>query len=851
MSASENENQSGGEEEVDPAAHKQLLRSIGQLSRNQHIRKPTRSEPALARDEFHLVKPLSTDVQTVSMGDVVNLLRKTSKHIDAGKQLSKTQHQKKILQKPLEKPVAERIQRTIGYEKVKKDLSRWDAVVERNRVAEQQVFPLDYEEVHADLPPPKKPRGTTIKSDLMLEMEAVEAKLRELRGTQHTDDDEAKRQERLTREELIARRKELAYLRIKESQKSARARQRNKIKSKKFHKFLKREKLKEQIKEFELLQKTNPEAALEKLETIEKSRVLERANLRHKNTGTWAKNLQVRAKYDKDVRKDLAEQLALSRELTQKQKDAAESSSDDEASDERNGADKEEVDPFNPWFKGSKKAEQVDEVAEFLGGYRKYWTERNANEKALEEYREDSEDDLENSLQNGENEQPGSDASNDVDESNEATNEAVNSNSGSENDNVSGNMDQSSDSDSEFSAGELEKFKAKLNYQKKNVENCRGKFTTTAYSSPPLVNGEHGKLKRRKQTEEEVSPHAKTRGTLKKKRKQPIVVTSAGGTDWVVEDIGETPSKSVDIDDIFDDAENLLQEKVHEKICKLSKDLEKREQRKQIKKEKKHKSKSSDLSFKVKASQPEIDEELLETSANGEPVIEKPQNPHRLANSKADKPSKQDEIDPSNIAQIKPKSLRTALPDMVNSEEFFDEHDLNEKVQMTIAEAFEDDDIVADFERDREDERKKTANEDVDLTLPGWGSWAGCGISKEKQTKRLILKFPKEAPRRDDNKKNVVINEDGNKKLKQHLVSDLPFPFKSVQEYEASIRAPIGRSFVPETAFRMLTRPATVTKLGTVIEPMNDEFLVKAPKAPRNAVDKRIAIMEKNKKKSK
>lgn len=258
-----------------------------------------------------------------------------------------------------------------------------------------QVFPLDYEEVHADLPPPKKPRGTTIKSDLMLEMEAVEAKLRELRGTQQTDDDEAKRQERLTREELIARRKELAYLRIKESQKSARARQRNKIKSKKFHKFLKREKLKEQIKEFELLQKTNPEAALEKLETIEKSRVLERANLRHKNTGTWAKNLQVRAKYDKDVRKDLAEQLALSRELTQKQKDAAESSSDDEASDERNGADKEEVDPFNPWFKGSKKAEQVDEVAEFLGGYRKYWTERNANEKALKEYREDSEDDLE------------------------------------------------------------------------------------------------------------------------------------------------------------------------------------------------------------------------------------------------------------------------------------------------------------------------------------------------------------------------------------------------------------------------------------------------------------------------
>jgi len=115
---------------------------------------------------------------------------------------------------------------------------------------------------------------------------------------------------------------------------------------------------------------------MEQLEQIEKSRVLERANLRHKNTGTWAKNLQVRAKYDKDVRKDLAEQLAISRELTQKrdQNSDDDDDNDKESDAEINGGNDdeqdEEVDPFNPWVKVSKKKEKnpMDEV---LTGYKK------------------------------------------------------------------------------------------------------------------------------------------------------------------------------------------------------------------------------------------------------------------------------------------------------------------------------------------------------------------------------------------------------------------------------------------------------------------------------------------------
>lgn len=107
----------------------------------------------------------------------------------------------------------------------------------------------------------------------------------------------------LTMEEMVQRRKESAKMRAVQSYKEAKARRQNKIKSKKYHRIMAREKIKKQLKEFELLQKSNPEEALRKLEEIEKARVEERMSLRHKGTGKWAKSKQVRAKYDKDVSK--------------------------------------------------------------------------------------------------------------------------------------------------------------------------------------------------------------------------------------------------------------------------------------------------------------------------------------------------------------------------------------------------------------------------------------------------------------------------------------------------------------------------------------------------------------------
>lgn len=131
------------EEEVDPKAHKRLLDGISRIDKTQHIKKPTRSEPAFKKSEFHLVKP-QTEVVTpqdslISVRDLLNVLKKNDKHVAVGKQLQNTVQPKKILQKPLEKTVVDKIQRTVGYEKAKKQLKRWDAVVAKQRSNDHQV----------------------------------------------------------------------------------------------------------------------------------------------------------------------------------------------------------------------------------------------------------------------------------------------------------------------------------------------------------------------------------------------------------------------------------------------------------------------------------------------------------------------------------------------------------------------------------------------------------------------------------------------------------------------------------------------------------------------------------------
>ncbi|EDW94895.1 uncharacterized protein Dyak_GE19832 [Drosophila yakuba] len=757
---------SDDEEHYEPKAHKKLLQAIGSLGKGQYIQKSTRDERQSRQDEFQLVKGVSSAEtecapRAVGLNDLVDILRTSTKHSQTGKKLKNVQGTKKVLEKPLEKPAADRIKRTIGYEGVTKKLGRWDAVVAQQRSAETQIFPLPSETVYVNTSANTRSLNTRLKSNLAKELEANNLKLRELRKAQigdTTDEKELAKQERLllqkklTRDELFARRKELAYLKMRESQKSAKARMQNKIKSKKFHKLQKRQKMLEQMKEFELLQKTNPEAALEKLNALEKSRAQERASLRHKNTGTWAKNLQIRAKYDKDVRKDLAEQLAVSRELTQKKH---QSDSEDETINKRvvPEEDVNDYDPFNPWTKRKATEETENGKGESEGAnWRQYWTKRNKNEKLLEQHRRD--------------------------------------------------MEEVQDNDEQEENGTIQK---------------------------PL-------------------PEVKPAKKILKKSKVKIE------NGWQVEDISSTEQKTVKgkpnsktIDDIFEKHEDEIRAKLTKKMEKLKERVNKLKEtpvkgKKTKKKDALQNLKS--LALKKSKQQVEIDEPLnYEEDKNSQINI-----PAQVeVNTESTETPAVDTIDPNKVTTLvfsQKKNSSGGLNDTLIDDEAaeYDEEDAAAERQLTISQAFEDDDIVADFNRDKSKD-SELKNTELQLALPGWGSWAGAGISKEvmeRRNKRLLLKLAAPEKRRDENKDNLYLNESASKKAREHMVSSIPFPFRSLADYEASIRAPVGRNFVPETAFRMLTRPAVITRKGQVIEPMTESELVKPDRRLRHIVDRRI-----------
>merc|ERR1719187_1377425 len=189
-------------------------------------------------------------------------------------------------------------------------------------------------------------------------------------------------------------------------------------------------------------------------------------------------------------------------------------------------------------------------------------------------------------------------------------------------------------------------------------------------------------------------------------------------------------------------------------------------------------------------------------------------------------PAKEVRVDPDNFVTVEPKQLKSDLPDIVG---FNEEDSENENEQRkAIAEAFADDDVVADFASEKAAIVEANKPKDIDLSLPGWGDWGGGGLKVSKRKlKRFTIKAPPAPKRNDENKGHLILNTDKATNLKSHQVSNVPFPFTSVSDFESSIRAPVGDTFLPRTAFLKMIAPRVKTKMGEVIEPMDKGQLVK------------------------
>ncbi|ETE59402.1 U3 small nucleolar RNA-associated protein 14-like A, partial [Ophiophagus hannah] len=209
------------------------------------------------------------------------------------KQLKKAQ-QKKPTEIPLSKEETERVVREAAYTQTAEALNKWDPVVKQNRRAEQLIFPLQQESVSI-VPIEEVMSGWQARTPLEQEIFSLLHKAQQPVKDPLLTPQEKVSLKAMSLEEAKLRRMELQRARALQSYYEAKARREGKIKSKKFHKILRKGKSRKVLQEFETLRKCNPEAALEQLEKIEKARIEERMSLKHQNKGRWAKSTVIMA----------------------------------------------------------------------------------------------------------------------------------------------------------------------------------------------------------------------------------------------------------------------------------------------------------------------------------------------------------------------------------------------------------------------------------------------------------------------------------------------------------------------------------------------------------------------------
>ena len=137
--------------------------------------------------------------------------------------------------------------------------------------------------------------------------------------------------------------------------------------------------------------------------------------------------------------------------------------------------------------------------------------------------------------------------------------------------------------------------------------------------------------------------------------------------------------------------------------------------------------------------------------------------------------------------------------------------------------AFADDDLVErEFAAEKNAEMEQDAPQVQDMTLPGWGDWSGAGITRQPRRKFVVEKPGiKPMERQDAKLAHVVITEKRDKKFAdKFLVNNVPFPFRSSEQYESMMRNPMGKEWNTHSTHQKLVKPRISTKKGAVIDPL-------------------------------
>ncbi|TCD71137.1 hypothetical protein EIP91_012085 [Steccherinum ochraceum] len=716
----------------------------------------------------------------LNLDDLLTPLASTSSaNLDSlkksAKVLASTSSKHKTLSAPLPTRTQERLDREAAYEQTKEEVDKWNATMKRIKEAEHLSFPLQAPtaENTSSLQLAAKFKPTT-------ELESAVDKLMKaanLRGEADIAQTETLKMNHLTVEEVAARRAELAKTRELMFRAEAKAKRVAKIKSKTYRRLKKKEKAK-------LADKLGEDVDVDELDEdgrlkMEVERARERATLKHKNTGKWAKAMQHRGELDADQRRDIAEMLDRGEKLRRRirgEGSGSESEDDDEDSEE----DEETI-----------KARAFDELAALRRDDDGADPEASKSKSVFEmKFMKDA-------------------MARDRQRANQIADDFVKEMGGRiphEDDDEEG--DDAPDS-AEPHGAQIERVGGRVTYRPGALPHL-----TDWIAFVPIFPSDTSSVTL-KSTDFPGDPTSPV-SLISSDRPLPTPVDDeAPANPWLVPrggDAAAAPTKQRK-HEVAVGKHSATAEKSKNKLRKKKQSLE--EERARAKEDAEVAISMADVLTLPSGSG--------SASHAGPSSTAPPAKGKKSAKAKSKAPEavqddsddSSDDSDANSELEEQEKVVDSKLKGKSRAVKAFEQRDI-------VARAFAGDNVVQQFAEAKRLEMQEDAPKEVDTTLPGWGSWGGAGLKKSAPKPQFVKKVAGVDPktRADYNKAHVIISEKRDKKAAKYMVKDLPFPYTSKAQFERNMDTPLGTEWNTRVGFQRGTLPRVVTKPGTIISPL-------------------------------
>ncbi|KAK7049701.1 hypothetical protein VNI00_005732 [Paramarasmius palmivorus] len=743
---------------LDPSASSKKRRADDDEATAQTTKQPKKRRMLREHTEAGDENEFRTQAAGVSLADLLapisasgnTAFEKSVKALQQSGSGSKKRPQ--TLSAPLPQRAQERLDREAAYEQTKAEVQKWSAAMKRIQEAEHLSFPLQ----------PKETQGRASNLELAAKFKpttALESSISKLLSAANlaTDASVLQTEENMLKanalsvEEVAERRKELRRMRELMFRAEMKAKRVKKIKSKVYRRIKRKEKEKG---DNDLDMDVDEEEARLKHET---ERARERATLRHKNTGKWAKNMMRRNGYGEDGdedgegirggREEIEEMLARGEKLRKK---IAGNDSDDE---DESGSDSDDDDvqgAFNELkaLRGVEEEEGTGCVKGKKGGTifdMKFMKDAMARKQK-------EADGMVDDFMREMGETVGSDGEHDTSQQNPSTSGSVLVSK------AGGRMVYQPGADTVRARSESNQTSQTLEEVSSERSSTLKSFAEPS-SSPPSPNT--------------VNP--KSRSLLSRPADDSIPEASSSNP-WL--NVSNQDSKTNrKKNEVVVDKNSSTMTKSKNKMKKLAKKAN---------------------GGKTKAKEDavvEIDTEAVLTASTA-----KGKRKETPAEAEDDNSDANSEVDFQETALLqRGKKGKGAKA--------FEQREL-------VARAFAGDNVVKDFEEAKRREIAMDAPKEVDTTLPGWGSWGGIGTKKAPPKPHLIKKVAGIDPksRADYGKGHVIVSEKRDKKAAKYLVNDLPYPYTSKAQYERRMEQPLGPEWNTRIGFQKGTLPKVVKK---------------------------------------